>query len=157
MKRFRWPLHRLLEVSAQREAALAAELLALTQELARCHGRIVAAQAHLRAMLEQVAAQQDLGGRIRLQELLLSSSQTIQRRIEQWKLQVRELQQKRAETTERLLAAKRKRQTLEKLQEQALQRYRQEQARLEQVDLDEAAGVAFARRMAQSPQMVGVN
>jgi flagellar biosynthesis chaperone FliJ len=158
MKRFRWPLQRLLEVTNQRELALRSQLLSLTQELARCHGRIMAAQAHLRGLLEHVGRQADLHQRIRLQELLLSSSQVIERQLRDWRAQLRQLQQERAQKTPQLVAAKRKRQTLERLQAQALERYRQEVGRLEQGQLDEAATVAFARRaLRPRAEKAGVN
>ena len=158
MKRFAWPMQRLLEVTGQRELALRAQLLALTQELAHCRGLIFQAQAHLRGLLEQVGAQAELVQRIRLQEVLLASSQVVEAQIRQWQGQLADLTRQRHAKAQELVGAKRKRQTLERLQAQALERYRQEVGRLEQGQLDEAATVAFARRaLRPRAEKAGVN
>ena len=53
MKRFTWPLQRLLEVTVQRERALQAELLALSRQVASLRQRILRRQAVLRGLLAE--------------------------------------------------------------------------------------------------------
>ena len=68
MKRFRWSLQRLLDVTVQRERALRAELVALSGRISRLREEILRRRAVLRTLLEELG-RQDIERRIRNQEV----------------------------------------------------------------------------------------
>jgi flagellar export protein FliJ len=146
MKRFRWSLQRLLDVTVQRERALRAELVALSGRISRLREEILRRRAVLRTLLEELG-RQDIERRIRNQEVFMTFSAAEERRIRRLNENLKELESQRAQKTAQLLKTRTSRKTLERLREEAYQRYVKEARRIEQKQLDESGNVAFARRL----------
>jgi flagellar export protein FliJ len=146
MKRFRWGLQRLLDVTCRRESTLRAELMKLSRELADLRRQIFEVQARLRTLLEELAAQ-SFDERAARQRLVMDHSAAQERMIDEMKARLRAMEALRTQRMEQLLAIRKSRQMLEKLRDNALQKHALEMRRAEQKQLDEVAGNAFARKM----------
>jgi len=145
MKRFHWPLQRLLDVTIQRERALRAEVFDLSRRIARAHGALFDRRAAVRGALAEIAALPS-PRRLPVQETFMGGAEAEIRRIRRMEQELRELQQRRAEKLSALERARSKRQTLERLREEARRRHEQEVLKLEQKQLDESSQSAFVRR-----------
>ena len=144
MKRFKWPLQRLLDVTTRREEALRSELVSLSQAAARLAQEIVTRQALLRSALQDLGGQV-LADRIARHEMVMTCSQVLDREIEAFAHRLDQCRQRRKQRTRDLLKLRASRETLERLRQEARQRYLRQQTALEQRRLDEAAQVAYAR------------
>jgi len=147
MKRFHWPLQRLLMVTTQREQGLRMEVFALAQECASMRRQLAHRQALLRQALAELATH-DLQQRMPRMEVFLKASVGEERQLDALKAALAELDAKKKRKTEDLMKARASRKTLERLRTQALAAHLREQMRLEQKQFDENAHVSFARRMA---------
>ena len=154
MKRFKWPLQRLLEVTCQREKALRSEIFGLSRKIARGHQEIFQRQATVRAALSDLSHER-FDRRMAKQRLFLDCSAGLHRAITQLKAKVKELEVSRGQTTEKLMKTRASREILERLREEARQQHIREQLKLEQKDLDEAAQVSFARKKIQARRSDG--
>lgn len=146
MKRFKWTLQRLLDVTIQREQAARAALFALSRKIAYLRGEIIRRQSTLRSLLEDLAVQ-PLGVRITRQEVVMKFSEVTETQIAELREQIQALEQERKEKTAAFLKLRASRQSLEKLRGAALDRHLRQQAVEEQKQLDEAGQVSFARRL----------
>lgn len=155
MKRFKWPLQRLLDVTERRELALRAALFTLSREMVQLRQRILRRQASLRTLLDELAGR-EAQQRLREQELVLSCSDSVRRELAAMRQTLAGLEAQRAQKTQELMKVRSSRQTLEKLRQQARDRWRLGQQALEQKELDEAAQVAYVRR-AMSASGAGVD
>ena len=152
MKRFRWPLQRLLEVTRQRERVLQVELFRLSQQIAAVHQEIFRRQAVLRAALAELA-QEALPQRLARQQIFMEYSIAEEVRLDRLREELKKLQEQRTETMSALAEKRSSRKALDRLREQALQRYVKEMTREEQKQLDESSQVAFVSRMLQRGHM----
>ena len=149
MKRFRWPLQRLLEVTAYREQALRAQLLNLSQEIVGLRQIILARQAVLRSLLAELA-KEDLQKRFSKQQLFMNYVQNDQKQIRRLEQQLKELRTLRKQKNDQFLQIRSSRRTLERLRKEAKQRYLRAQLKLEQKQLDEGAHISFAAKLLDS-------
>ncbi len=149
MKRFHWRLQRLLDVTIQREKALRSELFAMSRKIAFAHQEIFRRQATLRAALSDLTGEA-FPDRLPRQAVFMECSGKVHDQLKRLKAKLKELESQRAEITERLMQIRTSRQTLERLREEARQRYLREQMKLEQKALDEIAQVSFARANIQA-------
>jgi flagellar export protein FliJ len=155
MKRFKWPLQRLLDVTSQRELALRAELFALSRDIARLRQHIVTLRAVLRALLADLG-RQALEQRIPQQELFMRSAVTDEKRIARLRKELDDKEKLRADKTRQFLKVKASRETLERLREEARLRHRKEMESAELKQLDESSQVSFVRRtLAAQAKAVG--
>ncbi len=146
MKRFRWPLQRLLDVTVQRELALRAALLALSRDMARVRQEIIQRRAALRDLLQDLA-RDDLAARLPRQEVFLRCADVEERAIARLNDKLHDLRRQRDKKATEFIKVKTSRETLERLREEARRRFLRGQARLEQKALDESANVSFARKV----------
>jgi len=146
MKRFHWPLQRLLDVTLQRESAARAALEALTQAIAAKRETIAAGQAQMKALLENLAAE-PFERRVAQQDTVMKAADRLDKQVRALQAQLATLLAERKDRMAALLALRSRRQTLEKLRDEAHAKWRHQQDLLEQKQLDEAASVAFARKM----------
>lgn len=144
MKRFHWPLLKLLEVTAQRELAARAELLALAGRITAFRQEIIARRVKLRGLLAELGAMAPTE-RIGMQALFMTCAEVDRRAIRAIEGQIEALESERAEKTRHYRQIKVRRETLERLREEATARYRKELLREEQKLLDESATIAFSR------------
>ena len=145
MKRFKWPLQRLLDVTVQREQGLRAELLALSRQMARARQEIFRRQAVLRSLLGELA-RQELPQRIPKQQLFLKCSAAGERDIRRLREELKRLESQRREKTEQFLKTRASRETLERRRAEARQRHIRQQLKIEQTQFDEGAHVSYARQ-----------
>jgi flagellar biosynthesis chaperone FliJ len=146
MKRFEWPLQRLLDVTEQRERAQRAEMQVITRETARLRQDAIAHRAGVQALIAEL-------GRLVLVERLsrhvdfVRCCQAHDRQIEQLEARIAALAVRREEMMRLLVKTRKSRETLERLREEARQEYLRQQIKLEQTQFDETAHTAKARKM----------
>ncbi|MCY2926324.1 MAG: hypothetical protein NT031_12955 [Planctomycetota bacterium] len=145
MKRFAWPLERLLEVTRRREDAAKAELLRLAGEAARQRRQIARRAAQVQAMLTGLAGE-SAQARLPKQRLFLKWSEVELRQSEQMQKELTRLEQSRREQMQRLVEIRRDRRQLEKLREGAWREYQRQVGQWERKQLDETAQVGFVRK-----------
>lgn len=152
MKRFHWPLQRLLDVTGQRERTQRAALLDLSRQMARGRQETLVIQAELRLLLAETAGR-DVAQRVREHEEFTRYAEESRRRIRRLEEQLAELARRRREKTRRLLETRKKRETLERLREEARQEHLREQLKIEQHQFDESAHLTKARRMIEARRL----
>jgi flagellar export protein FliJ len=146
MKRFQWPLQRLLDVTVQRQRAMRAELAAVVSAIAEVQSKIDRRRELLRVLLEDLAGQ-DVAERITNQQVFMSFSVSCEREIERLGTKRSELESEREERRQALLNIRAECQTLEKLREEAWKQYVSEVQSEQQKELDDVVNTAYARRI----------
>ncbi len=144
MKRFTWPLQRLLDITAKRESALRSAVLQLSPQIARVHQQILQQRGALADQLKKLGAR-GIAERLAEQMLFLDFVGAARRRIEQLSRRLDELSARRGRIRKDLVKTRESRKALEDRRETARQEHIREQSRLEQKDLDENAHISFAR------------
>jgi flagellar biosynthesis chaperone FliJ len=147
MKRFEWPLQRLLNVTEQRERAKRLEVVSAVQQAALVNKQIERRQALLRDLLAELS-QKSLFQRIPLQEVFLTHCPWEEKAIAALRREREELQKLRERLTAELMRLRASRKSLERLRAEALRDYLREQSRMEQKQLDESAQIAFVAQAA---------
>jgi flagellar biosynthesis chaperone FliJ len=145
VKRFVWRLQHVLDVKAREEQAKRAELLEITEELAETRGGLLARQTVLRNIIAGITAEQHQS-KLAKQEFFFRHSTTSDEEIKVLREKISELELKQGEKIGEVLKVRRFKEGLEKLRAEAKRKFIQEQEKLEQKELDEAAGNLFARK-----------
>ena len=148
MKRFHWPMQRLLDVTVQREKASEAELGRLAGQIRLLEGQAAGIRRRRRECLAQQALL-DLPQRLESDPAVLNWAGRLDRQAAGVDEKVQALRDQRQRQMEHYMQLRRSRRTLENLRDQARQRYRHEADRHEQSLTDEAAGLGFARRLVE--------
>ena len=146
MKRFQWPLQRLLDVTIQRELAARAKLFALSRKIADVHRKIFHHQASLRIALTELS-NQNLEKRLPEQQVFMQCSEAEEERLDKLRENLSILKKQRAEKIDIFTKTKSSRETLERLREESLQRHEREMMKEQQKQLDENAQIAYVRKM----------
>ncbi len=146
MKRFHWPLERLLTVTMQRETAARAELQALTGRIAALRQECMVRHAALRAAAAELS-ERELHDRMQVHALVMRCCDWQRRQIGGLERQIAELAAQRTAKTAALTGVRRRRETMERLRTEAKQRWAREQVNAEQKQFDEGAQIARAREM----------
>ena len=144
MKRFVWRLQKVLDIKVKEEQVKQMELFRLTETLAERQSELLVCQQTLRELLGTIS-QDRSPGRLGAQAFCLEYATTNDRRIKALKQEIHDLNVCRKEKTAEVLAAKRFREGLEKLRDEAKEQFVREQERLEQKEMDDRTSVAFAR------------
>ena len=150
MKRFAWPLERLLGVTNRREEAAKTELFRLAGQVAEQRRQIARREAQVRAMLVGLSGE-SAEARLPRQRMFLKWSEVEIRQGEQMHKELQRLEQCRREQMQRLTEIRRDRQKLEKLRQRAWEEYQLQVGQWELKQLDETAQIGFVRR-AQVPR-----
>jgi len=145
MKKFTWPLQRLLDVTAQRETAARAAVFALAHAMVVLRGNIAMLVSRRRAVLDELAGG-DLQQRMARQEFIMAAADTLTGQAKAADTELAQLATRRKAKMAELMQLRARRKLLETLRERALTQWRLEQNRQEQTQLDESASIAFARR-----------
>jgi len=156
MKKFRWPLQRLLDVTVQRETVLRTELLTMLPAIAAAQQDIASRKAQVRTMLSELA-REDLQKRLPRQQLAMSNSHTSQRLIDHLSNKVRRLEMRRDEKVKVFSEVRASRERLQKLRSKAYEEYLQQQARLEQKLLDESSQNSHIRKTRERQMQLAVS
>jgi flagellar biosynthesis chaperone FliJ len=174
MKRFTWRLQKVLLIKTKEEQAKRVELFQLAEKLAQTRGKLLMQQRILKDILTDIAEEKPQPGqptrparrtgqdriclrRVCEQEFVLKHSVTNDEQIKILKKQVTELESQQKEKIQEVLKARRFKEGLEKLREQAKKQHIQEQEKLEQKELDEGATVSFTRRGLQNTPQISDN
>lgn len=144
MKRFKWRLQRVLDITAMREQALRAELWALARDIILVRQEIMARQAAVRALLEDLG-RRSLAERLPEQAVVLAAAWVERLILKALHAREAELVAARQVKTQIYLRTRGTRRTLERLREEARLRYLREAARIEQAQFDEFAHMAHDR------------
>ena len=144
MKRFSWPLQRLLDLAVQKEQVLQGQVLKLAQEIRSLHREVRQIRSQIADRLRDLAAQ-PLMERLARREVFLRWSTSRESEIAGKLGQAQALQEERKSLLEEFRRARTTRKTLERLREESLLRYKRQCLRTEQGRLDEAAQGAHAR------------
>jgi len=146
MRRFQWPLQRLLDVEAQRERALRLELVRLSQEIAAAHREIFRRQVSLRGALADLAGRA-VEKRLPEQQEFMRRSVAEEAQLDRLREGLKVLQKRRSEKTAAFSRARSARETLERLREEAFQEHTRAVLQQDQKELDESSHLAFAREL----------
>lgn len=144
MKRFRWPLQRLLEIEAGREKAIRVELFRFSRRIAATRQEIFRRQSSLRIALAALS-RQEVEERLPRQQVFMRCSVAEEAELDQLRQKLDGLQRQRSETMAEFMRAKSSREALERLREKSLQRHTKEALRQEQKEQDESSRVLHAR------------
>ena len=145
MKKFTWPLQRLLDVTAQRETAARAAVFALAHAMVALRGRIAVLVSRRRELLDELA-RDGIERRMARQDFVMASADTLTKQLRALDAELADLAARRKAKMTELMQHRARRKLLENLRERALAQWRNEQNRQEQLQLDEAANIAFTRR-----------
>jgi flagellar export protein FliJ len=150
MKKFKWPLQRLLDVTVQREKAVRVEVLSLTRKVTATRREIFERQARVRDRLCQLDAQGG-PGRLEAQAMFIRMAPAVHREIAALQNRLELLVRQQGDLRRQYVSIHRSREALERACEEALQKHRREQERIEQASLDEGAHAGFVRRRSVGP------
>lgn len=156
MRKFRWPLQRLLDVTLKREQAARAELFVLARQVAKAKQDVTRRQTDLADLLSELG-HLALPKRMERQELTMRSATKMQQEIVKLQEVLAQRERQRKEKTQQVLKLRQSRQTLEKLRQQARDRYGKELLAFEQKQLDESASLAFVRKAAAGARQLALN
>ena len=147
VKRFRWPLQKLLDVTERQEGVLRAELVSLAVEMEAVARQMDAGRTALSEALAGVAAL-SLDERLRRQAAVTAWAQQRQADLAAWQRRLEEVAAQRQEVMQRFIVHRAKRQRLEKLRDEARRTHQAAANRQEQKELEEAARAAAVSRAA---------
>jgi flagellar FliJ protein len=148
MKRFVWRLQRVLDIKRKEEQTKRAELLKITEKLARTRGELLMQRRILKNIIDSITEEHPKR-RLSKQEFFLRCSATNNELIRKLESKVSELETRQREKIAEVLKVKRFKKSLEKLRAEAKTQFVKEQERLEQKEADEMTVVGFARKMTQ--------
>jgi flagellar biosynthesis chaperone FliJ len=145
MKRFVWRLQRVLEIKTKEEQTKRAELLELTEKLAKTRGELLRQQRILEDIISEITGENPRK-RLGEQEFFLKYSATNDELIKKLKNKASNLESQQRKKIIEVLRVKRFKEGLEKLRAEAKSKFIKEQEKLEQKELDEGATISFARK-----------
>ena len=149
MKKFIWPLQRLLDVKEKQEDAKRVELASLTQQAAAIRGRIMMLKMMLKAMLSDLK-QLDPQIRMQKQQDFMNYVPVKDAEIENFKKQLQDVEEKRKQKLEEMMELRKFRKGLEKLREKAREEYQNQMSHQQQNELDDNTNASFARKVLSS-------
>ena len=148
MKRFVWRLQRVLDIKIKEEQIKRAELIEITERLARAQNELIMQKKILADIINSLAEEHPRR-RLDRQELFLKCSATNDELIKKLERKVNEIETKQKEKINEVLKVKQFRKSLEKLRVETKMQFIKEQEKLEQKDADEITTMRFARKIMQ--------
>ena len=146
MKKFIWPLQRLLDVKEKQEDFAKLELVAITERIVMIRGQIMMQKSILRSLfseLNQLAPPQ----RPLRQAECMEYARVTNAKIKTLNQDLEKTEQQRAKKTDEIVKLRKLRKSLEQLRAKALTRYRKDINHAEQKELDESITTIFARKI----------
>jgi flagellar FliJ protein len=144
MRKFEWRLQRVLDIKKKEEQTKRAELLELTEKLASTRSELLFQKKILENLITEIKAQENKE-RLKQQELFLQCSKINNERIKALEKKAKQFETQQKEKIVEVLKAKRFKEGLEKLREEAKTRFFEKAEKLEQKELDERATIRFIR------------
>jgi len=148
---FHWSLQKVLDVTETRELAIKAELFRLARRIARGEEEIHRRRAMLRLLLTDLA-EAPLPERLAKRDMLMRCRKTEEAAVRALQMQVDEWQLQRQERTADLVKLTAKKDTLNRMRQEARQAYQRQLDLREQQRADEIFQMTFARRNSRSFQ-----
>ena len=146
MRRFQWPLQRVLDVKIQQERAMRMELVRLSQDIAAAHRDLFRRQASLRGVLADLAGQA-VEQRLPEQQEFMLRSAIEEAQLDRLREELKALQDRRSEKTIALSRIRSARETLEGLREESLLEHTRAALKQDQKKLDESSHLVVAREL----------
>ncbi len=147
MKRFRWPLQRVLDVTEKRESAARAAVAAVNGQIRLTDEAITARREMLAGLLEEMS-RLSLTARIANQGVWMVSCPGKDPKLEKLTARRDGLLRLRDRRMGELAEIRKQRKIYEKLRSKALEEYRRQLRKDEQKQLDESAAIGFTLRRA---------
>ena len=146
MKKFVWPLQRLLDIKEKQEDFARLELVAITEQIVMIRGQIMMQKSILRSMFSELN-QLDPPQRPQRQQECMEYTHVTDAKIKALNQDLEQTEQKRVKKIDEIVKLRKLRKSLEKLRAKALIRYREDVNHAEQKQLDENITTTFARKM----------
>ncbi len=148
MRKFAWRLQRVLDIKITEERVKKEELLELIEKLVQAQREVMEQKKILENIIFDIAKKK-FSSRLSEQELFLRYAATNNDLIKKLEHKTKCLESQQREKIAELSAVRKFRKSLEKLRAKAKAEFLQEQAKLEQKQLDEGATFSFARSLLQ--------
>ena len=145
MKRFVWPLQRVLDVRKKQEQIKKTELLRLSEKLAQTRGKLLVQQRILRNIISAINAEEPQK-RLSKQQLFIKCSQVNDELINKLKTKIKELEKQYKDKIAEVLRLRQFRQAMEQLRARTKIKFLKAQQKLEQKQMDERAVIGFIRK-----------
>jgi flagellar biosynthesis chaperone FliJ len=136
-------------VRVKQEEAKKAELLAITQRLLEARQAVIIKQAQMRSVLLTLS-RKDALTRIAEQPTIVRHMAFSEEELKALRKKADEIEIQRKKKTEEMVAARKARRAMEKLQEKAKAEYVKIANAVEQKELDDFSGVRFVRNRAEA-------
>ena len=146
MKKFIWPLQRLLDIKEKQEDFARIELVTITEQIVIVRGQIMMQKTILRGVfseLNQLEPQQ----RTQRQRECMEYAHVTDAKIKTLHQTLEQTEQKRKKKIEEVVKLRKFRKGLERLRAKALVGYREQVNQEEQKQLDESITTTFARKI----------
>jgi flagellar biosynthesis chaperone FliJ len=146
MKRFIWRLQRVLDIKIKEEQIKRAELIEITERLARAQNELIMQKKILNDIINSLTEEHPRS-RLDKQELFLKSAAINDELIKKLEGKVKEIEKQQREKISEVIKVKQFRKSLEKLRAETKMQYIKEQERIEQKDADEMTSMGFAQKI----------
>lgn len=146
MKKFIWPLQRLLDIKEKQEDFARIELVTITEQIVIIRGQIMMQKTLLRNLfseLNQLEPQQ----RTQRQRECMEYAHVTDAKIKMLHQNLEQTEQKRKKKIEEIVTLRKLRKSLEQLRTKDLIRYRKQMNQAEQKQLDESITTTFTRKI----------
>lgn len=147
MKKFHWPLQRLMNVTAGREKALRNEVFGAWQRCKAINSKIIARQESLQRVLNNLGML-EISQRLSSQHVFTCALPAHVDAIKKLQNALDDEKKKRQRLTEQLMEIRSRLKTLERKCEEARMAHQRQQMAVEQKQFDESAQVAYNRSSA---------
>jgi flagellar protein FliJ len=148
MKRFVWRLQRVLDIKIKEEQIKRAELIEITERLARTRNELITQKKILDDMINSLT-EENPKSRLEKQELFLKSSAINDELIKKLEGRIKEIEKQQKEKISEVIKVKQFRKSLERLRDETKMQYIKEQEKIEQKDADEMTSMRFAQKIMQ--------
>jgi flagellar protein FliJ len=148
MKKFVWRLQRVLDIKIKEEQIKRAELIEITERLARTRNELITQKKILDDMINSLTEEHPRS-RLEKQELFLKSSAINDELIKKLEGRVKEIEKQQKEKISEVIKVKQFRKSLERLRDETKIQYIKEQEKLEQKDADEMTSMGFVQKIIQ--------
>jgi flagellar export protein FliJ len=146
VKKFRWPLQRLLDVKEKQENFARIELVAITEQIVVIRGQIMMQKTLLRNLFSELN-QLDPQQRTPAQRECMEYAHVTDAKIKTLNQSLEQAEQKRKMKVEEIITLRKLRKGLDRLRAKALICYREQVNQAEQKELDESITTTFARKI----------
>jgi len=146
VKKFIWPLQRLLDIKEKQEDFARIELVTITEQIVIVRGQIMMQKTILRGVFSELS-QLDPTQRMQRQQECMDYAHVTDAKIKTLHQTLEQTKQKRKKKIEEVVKFRKFRKGLEQLRARALVEYQKQMNQAEQKQLDENITTTFARKI----------